>query len=96
MLFEDGKPVGVVTYYMMSQVLGRILFLIVDKDFRGKRYGEKLLNYAFDELKKRGATSVKLFVRSENASARKLYERVGFVEAEPEPDSLGLWYRKKL
>ena len=96
MLFENSEPVGVVTYYMQSLVLGRILFLVVDKKFRAKRYGEKLLHYAFDKLKQKGATSVKLFVRSANTSARKLYERVGFQEAEPEPHSLGLWYRKKL
>lgn len=96
MLFENGQPVGVVTYYMKTRALAQILFLIVDKNFRGKRYGEKLLNYAFEALRKKGATSVKLFVRSVNKPARKLYERVGFQEDEPEPYSLGLWYRKKL
>ncbi len=96
MMFENNVPAGVVTYYMLTKALGRVVYLAVDEKFRGKGYGEKLLRYACDQLKAKGALSVKLFVRSENARARKLYEKVGFEPAESEPLSVGLWYRKKL
>lgn len=91
-LEEDNKVVGFVTYYMdhMEQPgTGRILFLDVSKDHRGKRYGEQLLKYAINDLKKRGAYQVWLAVREENKPAQRLYRRFGFVDWAAKPAQYG-------
>lgn len=79
-LHEEGHPVGFGTYYMQSPAIGDILFIAVDKDFRGKRYAEKLVNACIDDLKKMGAKVVKLATRVDNKGARTLYDRMKFVE----------------
>lgn len=101
MLYQDSRPIGFITYYMQTSYQGDILFLVIDKNFRGKRYGEKLLNYAFEEMKKEGAKTVKIFTRTENTSAQSLYTRMGFVETgrlskDIQPKEGGIFYRKEL
>jgi len=101
MLYESNQPIGFITYYMQTSYQGDILFLVIGKEHRGKRHGEKLLNYAFNELKKQGAKTVKIFTRTENTSAQKLYTRIGFVEThrytgEQMPKEGGVFYRKQL
>ncbi len=101
MLYEDNQPIGFITYYMQTSYQGDILFLVIGKNHRGKRNGEKLLHYAFNELKKQGAKTVKIFTRTENTSAQKLYTRIGFVEThrytgEQMPKEGGIFYRKEL
>ena len=101
MLYHDNRPIGFITYYMQTSYQGDVLFLVIDKEFRGKRYGEKLLNYAFAQMKKEGAKTVKIFTRTENTSAQRLYTRVGFVETgrlskDIQPKEGGIFYRKEL
>lgn len=79
-LRENDKFVGFTGYYFLSATVGKVLFLAVDEQFRGKRYGEKLLRYAIDDLKRMGALKVKLVTRVDNISAQALYRRVGFKE----------------
>ncbi len=95
MLCHDNKPVGFITYYMRTPYQGEILFLDIANEYQGKRLGEKLLRHAFSELKKQGAQVVKLFTRSTNFPAQKLYKRVGFVECEKVGD-VGFYFRKEL
>ena len=77
-LRENGVLVGVVTYYMKNFYEGAVLFLAINPEFRGKRYGEKLLNYAIDQLKKQGAKIITLACRVDNERGIKLYTRNGF------------------
>lgn len=80
-LREHNTLVGFITYYMLNFYEGKILFLAINPDFRGKRYGEPLLKQAINDLfDNRGATVVRLVTRVDNTSARKLYTRIGFVE----------------
>jgi ribosomal protein S18 acetylase RimI-like enzyme len=66
--------------YMHQQGHALFLFLVVDKDARGKGYGRALLAQALQELKKDGCTSVELAVREENTAAQALYKSFGFYE----------------
>ena len=95
MLCHDNKPVGFITYYMRTPYQGEILFLDIANEYQGKKLGEKLLTHAFADLKKQGAKIVKLFTRSTNFPAQKLYKRVGFVECEKVGD-VGFYFRKEL
>ncbi len=79
-LWEKGVFVGFTAYYMKTPTLGFILFMAVNPEFRGKRYGELLIHYDFDDLKRMGATRVELTTRTNNERALKLYKRVGMVE----------------
>ncbi len=85
-LREQGKLVGFVTYYMVNFYEGKVLFLAVNPEYRGKRYGEKLLRYAVDDLFSNGATVVRLVTRTANFSAQKLYKRFGFQVTNPDDE----------
>ena len=54
--------------------------LMVDSDFRGNGLGEYLIRKVLDEGGKMGLKIAKLDVFSDNIPARKLYEKVGFIE----------------
>lgn len=93
-LHQEGQPVGFGTYYMRSSSHGEILFIAVDKAFRGKRYAQQLVLYCLEQLKKKGAKVVRLATRVENKGARKLYNRLGFPELD---ESQGfVHYRQEL
>ncbi|MFI5332835.1 MAG: GNAT family N-acetyltransferase [Candidatus Babeliales bacterium] len=80
-LREHDTLIGFITYYMLNFYEGKILFLAINPDFRGKRYGEPLIKYAINDFfNNRGATVVRLVTRVDNTSAQKLYIRIGFVE----------------
>lgn len=76
-LYKDDKMVGFTGYYMKSPTAGTILFINVDKENRGKRYGEVLTRYAIAGLKELGAKFVHFSTKVSNLSAQKLYDRVG-------------------
>ncbi len=85
-LHADGKPVGFGTYYMLNSLTGRVQFIAVDKDARGKRYADQLVNYAIADLKKLGAKVVRLATRTTNTTAHKVYTRLGFEVVGSERD----------
>lgn len=94
-LREKNELIGFTAYYMLRLGIGKVLFVGVDKKFRGKRYGEKLLMYAVQELKKMGAQVVQLTTRLENYPAQQLYRRVGFDEIGRDDTYVFFEYRFK-
>ena len=77
-LYKDDKMVGFCAYYMKAPIEGTILFINVDKDQRGKRYGEELARYAMQDLRRLGAEYVHFSTGATNISAQKLYDRLGY------------------
>lgn len=77
---QEGEPVGFGSYYMRTAVQGEILFIEVDKQFRGKGIAQKLVGCIEEKLKLAGAKTVKLCTRVENEIARRLYQRLGYQE----------------
>lgn len=75
---KEGRPIGFIAYYMKELFEGYILFLAVSKEFRGQGHARKLFSYAVDDLKKRGATVIRLITRTDNVRGRKLYTGMGF------------------
>jgi ribosomal protein S18 acetylase RimI-like enzyme len=75
---ERGNLIGFAAYRMKSSAVGEIIFLAINPVYRGKRYGEKLLADAVQELQERGAQIVELATRINNDAAQKLYIRFGF------------------
>ena len=56
--------------------------IIVKKDFRGKGYGKKLMNYAIDYAKNKGYKEISLGVNLDNYIAFKLYVDLGFTKIQ--------------
>lgn len=85
----DGKLVGFAAYYKISQHVWRLLYLIVDQDFRKQGIAKKLLSSTVQEMVKRGALKVILFTRSNNFKAQAMYKKFGFKIVDT--DELGVW-----
>ena len=78
-LRESGKTVGFLAYYPKSPYCWQMLFLIVDKDHRGKGYASKLVQHFIDDSVSRGAVKLMTFTRLINTPARSVYEgKFGF------------------
>ena len=93
-LRKEGQFIGFVTYYKKSAYEGTVLFLAVKSEFRGKRYAQLLLDYAVNDLKKRGADYVTLVTRPNNVNAQAVYVRDGFTEVGR--DDTYVYYEKQL
>ena len=85
-LREQNKLAGFTAYYMEKKKLGKLLFLAVSQEFRGKGYGEQLVRYVLKDLENRGAHHVRLVTRTTNFPAIRLYKRIGFHEVERHED----------
>ncbi len=73
-LRESGQTVGFLAYYPKSPYWWHMLFLIVDKDYRGKKYASKLVQFFIDDSVTRGAIKLSTFTRLINTPARAVYE----------------------
>ncbi len=93
-LYYNGERAGFGSCYMDTNVRGDILFVEVDKNFRGKRLAETIVNTQVEDLKKLGATTVKLATRTDNFTAQKVYTRLGFTETHR--SKTHVYYRKDL
>ncbi len=56
---------------------GRIDYIVVRQDWRGKGIGKRLISYALQLLKKRRVKVCEIYVNSNNP-AKKLYQGLGF------------------
>ena len=65
------------TYGMHYRKIINIDAICIDKDYRGKGAGSKLINYVIDLGKKENCTDLYLTVNEENTEAIKLYEKLG-------------------
>ncbi len=77
---KDGNPVGFIAYHVKELKVGQILFLGVAEQYRGKGYSRELMKFAIKDLKKRGMLAIRMWTRTDNTKARKLYESLGFKE----------------
>jgi ribosomal protein S18 acetylase RimI-like enzyme len=79
-MLHNGTPVGFVTYSKTKFWQGKVRLLGVDEKYRGKGYGQELLNYAVKDLISQGCTNIFLVTRTTNYPAQKIYRKVGFKE----------------
>lgn len=81
----DGAPAGFVLFLdampdevaMMPQAF--VAYMAVEPALQSRGIGSALLEYAENEARRRGLPYMGLMVTEENASARALYERAGYV-----------------
>ncbi|MDN5289556.1 MAG: family N-acetyltransferase [Mucilaginibacter sp.] len=92
------KPVGFTQLYpLLSSVKATKNWLLndlfVDSDHRKRGIGEVLLKTAANFAKSHGATFVQLETASDNYTAQRLYEAVGFVKLDAK---ISFNYRKAI
>jgi ribosomal protein S18 acetylase RimI-like enzyme len=82
---RDGRPVGFLLLLddlpdeVTSTPQAFIAYMAVERELRGRGIGKALLEAAESEAKRRGLPYISLMVTEENAAARQLYERGGYV-----------------
>lgn len=81
-----GWAVGLLHRHGPTLRSGRLYALAVHPDFHGRGLGARLAQAVLDELRRRGAHTLTLEVQTENLSAQRLYQRLGFQPAEHLPD----------
>lgn len=83
-----------ITYYRFSPQIGWIQFLSVNRRFRGKGYGKKLVDYAVKDLLKMGSQEIKLITRVNNIWAQRIYDNFGFVQYKRDDKFVDYVYKK--
>ena len=88
--FDDARPVGLVNCIegfstFVCRPLVNIHDVVVLASHRGQRVGEQMLELVDQMARERGACKLTLEVLQGNASAIKLYERVGFAGYQLDP-----------
>ena len=66
----------------LDRETNEITWLAVGKEYRGNKYGDKLVGKAIEELERQGDIYVKTFSKKieQGKSARKIYESNGFID----------------
>ena len=82
----DGETV--VGYVGSQSVLGEsdMMNIAVSDQYRGQNIATTLVNVLIDQLRKQGNYQLTLEVRISNEPARKLYEKLGFLEVGRRPN----------
>ena len=78
-----------VVFFRRNSDIARLYSIAVDATARGSGVGAALLDAAEHAASRRGAKRMRLEVRTDNAAAIRLYERLGFV-VRREFDFVGL------
>lgn len=84
---DTEQPVGFFAYHKEDDK-GYLKFIVVDSQQRGKGYGTLMLTSIVKGAKENGASSVELSVFDCNTSAKRCYEKVGFVEYDFTPNAI--------
>jgi GNAT superfamily N-acetyltransferase len=79
----EGKPVGLLAFHLTPLLhapgnLGRITALVVDKQFRGKGVGRRLVETAERWAWKRDCTRIELTSGEQRTQAHQFYQDLGY------------------
>jgi GNAT superfamily N-acetyltransferase len=80
---EDGEVVGFVNAHFRLQLhhlapVGTIDELVVERERRGRRIGERLVGEVLEEARRRGADVMEVSTHNRRERARAFYRRCGF------------------
>nr|WP_269849301.1 GNAT family N-acetyltransferase [Methanosarcina horonobensis] len=86
---SQNKVIGYCIYYLKPTVSFKgfkkqavIHLIVIDRNFRGKDFAERLLIESIKEMKLNKISSILLYVNVNNVPAIRLYEKTGFVVVE--------------
>ncbi len=79
-VFSDGtRDVGILLMNLHSdQNVWEVVYVGVDPDARGLKYGDSILRFGLQAAQKAGVLGVMLAVDTRNTIARKIYAKLGF------------------
>ncbi len=80
---SDGEIEGCIALREVSADICEMKRLYVRPNARGRQVGHKLAERLIEEARLVGYSEMRLDVQEKSVSARKLYETLGFVAAEP-------------
>ncbi|RPJ78298.1 MAG: GNAT family N-acetyltransferase [Alphaproteobacteria bacterium] len=82
---NEDRIAGYCIYYLRAAISSKsfekqsvISEIAIDRNFRGKRFAERLLKKSIEEMKLNGISSILLYVDLNNQPAIRLYEKFGF------------------
>lgn len=75
-----GRVVGYIIAGVRGFMMGHVLAIAVDPDFRNRGIGTALMKEIFRRFQARGVSHVRLEVRKSNATAIRFYRSLGFIE----------------
>ena len=81
----EGRIVGIGTLYVLQKLgkrTGVIEDVVVDEGQRGKGLGEQLVRKIIEVARENGVKSLSLTSRPERIAANKLYQKIGFDDAQ--------------
>ena len=97
---HDGVIAGYCGYWGIADE-GYIYNVAVREEYRRQQIGYQMLSELIRHAKDRGISALTLEVRQSNEAARRLYERLGFVDAgirkdfyaKPKEDAVIMWLK---
>lgn len=76
-IYIKEEPIGLIITWQ-SDLNAEIIDFVVNKENQNQGIGKKLINYAINDLIKKGINQISLEVRKSNEKAIYLYEKLGF------------------
>jgi ribosomal protein S18 acetylase RimI-like enzyme len=99
-LRADGHAAGCGGIRLFGTEYGEIKRMYVRPEFRGRGFGESILDHLTDYARKHGISVLRLETGIHQQAAIRLYERVGFRRIPPFPpyreDPVSLCYEKRI
>lgn len=77
-IIENSKFLGFIDMQILENGIARINGVAIIDKARGKRLGKELLEFGIQFLKNKGIERIKLLVKENNETAKKLYKDAGF------------------
>lgn len=81
---KDGRFIGTITFMGEENNVGRLRFLILEPDMRGKGIGKAIVTTALEWAKSLGYSHIYLSTHSVLKTARGMYAKLGFVKTSEE------------
>ncbi len=69
------------------------LGIAIEKEYRGKGLGTKLMDAMIEEVKNSGFEALSLSVDARNGNAIRLYDKIGFLQVDRDETSLIMLYK---
>jgi GNAT superfamily N-acetyltransferase len=84
LIFMDKKAIGFIVIGKcrdndLDDMYGEIWGIYLLKNYWGKGYGKRLINWGIDRIKEFGYYKTSLWVLKDNTNARRFYENLGFI-----------------
>ncbi|AOS44704.1 putative N-acetyltransferase YsnE [Lacunisphaera limnophila] len=84
-LRADGRPAGCGGILLVGREYGELKRMYVRPEFRGRKFGERLIARLAEHAVGHGLTTLRLETGTQQHAAIALYERVGFRAISPFP-----------